>query len=72
VFENKESRKIYGHKKHSQSVVRTVKCMRLHWVGHVARMGRQEICRWEKCLGKRPLGISRNNGRIILKSIFRN
>jgi hypothetical protein len=54
--------------------VLVIKSRRMRWVGHVARMGRGEVCTgfWWGTLRERDhledLGV---DGRIILKPIFR-
>ena len=58
----------------SLNIVRVITSRRMRWVGHVARMGeRRGVYRVlvGKPKGKRPLGRSDVDGRIILRWIFR-
>jgi hypothetical protein len=56
------------------NIVRVVKSRKMRWAGHVARMGRRELCTgcwwgnlWERC----HWGDPDVDGRIILRWIFR-
>jgi hypothetical protein len=56
------------------SIVLVIKSRRMRWVGHVARMGRGEVCIgfwWGNLRERDHLGDPGVNGRIILKPVFR-
>ena len=58
----------------SPNIVRVIKCRRMRWAGHVARMGRGETYTgfwWGKLRERDHLGDSGLDGRIILRGIFR-
>jgi hypothetical protein len=57
-----------------RNIVRVVKSRRMKWAGHVARMGKEELCTgfWLGRLRERDhWGDPDADGRIILRGIFR-
>ena len=55
-------------------IVRVVKSKRMRWAGHVARMGRGEVCTgfwWGNLRERDHWGDPDVDGRIILRWIFR-
>jgi hypothetical protein len=74
-----EWRKLHNEELHvlcsSPTIVRVMKSRRMRWAGHVARMGRGEMCtwfRWENLTGRDRWGDPDVDGKIILRWIFRN
>jgi hypothetical protein len=58
----------------SPTIVRVMKSRGIRWAGHVARMGRGEVCAgfwWGNLRERDHLGDSGVDGRIILRRIFR-
>jgi hypothetical protein len=57
-LQNQELHNLYF----SQNIIRVIKSRRMRWVGHVAHMGRRELCKGfvGKAEGKRPIGRSRH------------
>ena len=56
------------------TIVRVVKSRRMRWTGHVARMGRGEVCKgfwWGNLRERDHWGDPDVDGRIILRWIFR-
>jgi hypothetical protein len=56
------------------NIVRVVKSRRMRWEGHVARMGRREVCTgcwWGNQRERGHWGYSDVDGRIILRWILR-
>ena len=56
------------------NIVLVVKSRRMRWAGHVARMGRGEVCTgfwWGNVRERDHWGDPDVDGRIILRSIFR-
>jgi hypothetical protein len=67
---NEEVNDLYS----SPSIVREKKSRRIRWAGHVARMGREEVCTgfwWGNLLERDHFGNQHIDGRIILNWIFR-
>jgi hypothetical protein len=66
---NEELHDLYS----SLSIIRMIKCRRMRWAEHVARMGEKRNASRllvGKSEGKRPLGRSRCRGQIILRWIL--
>jgi len=66
---NEEIRDLYS----LPNVVRVVKLRRMRWAGHVARMGRGEVCTgfwWGNLRERDHWGDPGVDGRIILRWIF--
>jgi len=67
---NEELNDLYS----SPNIVRVVKSRRMRWAGHVARMGRGEVCigfLWGNLGERDQWGEPGVDGRIILRWIFR-
>jgi hypothetical protein len=73
-----EWRKLHNEELHdlysSSTIVLVIKSRRMRWAGHVARMGRGEVCTgiwWENLSERDHWGDQGVDGRIILRWIFR-
>jgi hypothetical protein len=79
IFESKrdevtgEWRKLHNKELHdlysSPNIVRVIKSRRMRWAGHVARVGKRELCigfRWGKLRERDHWGNPDVDGRIIL------
>jgi len=74
-----EWRKLHNEERNdlycSPNIVRLIKSRRMRWVGHVARMGRGEVCTgfwWGNLRERDHLEDPGIDTKIVLKWIFRN